>query len=238
MPSENAQTGIIAEPPRKRLTGRQQARRAGILSAVRQLIAELGYDGVTMREIARRSGVATSTLYEIYGGKDKLLARAVDERLKIVSDAMQKENDDGFYGAERLLHFFEQLTNAVLERPKLSRAVAARIMLDPHVFTLPELYSRFHKAAIIEIEKIGELTQNADPKFLVKLLHLQANAILVRWAIGGIPSAQLNSLVQLTTAITMLPYTKGATRELLDKKIQAVPRGSLELTDIATIDGV
>lgn len=48
------------------------------------MIAEKGYSGVTMRELAEKSGVAYKSLYDLYGSKDNLLGKAIEERLRLV----------------------------------------------------------------------------------------------------------------------------------------------------------
>ena len=57
----------------KTMTERQIRRREDILTAARKLITELGYDGVTMRQLAKESGVAPKTLYHQFQNKEKLL---------------------------------------------------------------------------------------------------------------------------------------------------------------------
>jgi len=53
----------------------EQAHRSAIETTVEVLI-ESGVDGVTLDEVAARSGVAKSTLYRHFGSKEALIARA------------------------------------------------------------------------------------------------------------------------------------------------------------------
>ena len=64
----------------QRLTPRQQERRRRILDVARKLTAEQGYEAVSMRTIAAKSGVAEKTLYNIFVTKDRLIATAAQER--------------------------------------------------------------------------------------------------------------------------------------------------------------
>ncbi len=52
--------------------------RAAILEAARRLFPQHGYRGTTMESIADAAGVATITVYSIFGSKRALLARLVD----------------------------------------------------------------------------------------------------------------------------------------------------------------
>jgi AcrR family transcriptional regulator len=59
---------------------REQAEqtRAAILAAAGDLFTELGWDGTSMGQIARRSGVSMETVYSGFGSKSKLLAAVMD----------------------------------------------------------------------------------------------------------------------------------------------------------------
>jgi AcrR family transcriptional regulator len=61
-------------------------RRRRILQATREMIAELGYDGVSVRELTARAGVAQRTLYNAFGSKENIVATAIAEYQKDFDD--------------------------------------------------------------------------------------------------------------------------------------------------------
>jgi TetR/AcrR family transcriptional regulator, cholesterol catabolism regulator len=61
------------------MTSRQLIRRARIIEAVIDLIADVGADAVQMRDVAQRSGVALATVYRYFSSKDHLLAAALED---------------------------------------------------------------------------------------------------------------------------------------------------------------
>lgn len=61
------------------MTSRQLVRRAKVLEAVIDLIADVGAEAVQMRDVAQRSGVALATVYRYFSSKDHLLAAALEE---------------------------------------------------------------------------------------------------------------------------------------------------------------
>ena len=71
----NAEPDIQAT--QRSLTPNQQARRARILEAARALVAEHGYDGMIMRDVATAAHVSPTTLYNLYNTKDELLLEAL-----------------------------------------------------------------------------------------------------------------------------------------------------------------
>ena len=118
------------------LSERQIMRRATILSRAREIIEERGYDGVTMRDLADRSGVALKTLYDIYGSKDELLAKAIEERARLVFEGLDRAT--GKTGFDRLMMIIERQWRGALEVPNLTRSVAPILSAQPGAFTLAE----------------------------------------------------------------------------------------------------
>lgn len=74
----------------------REERRQRILEAARKLIADRGYDGVTMRELADASLVSVPTLYNLFGGKNELLFAAVERYFRdLLSTARRSEDVEG-----------------------------------------------------------------------------------------------------------------------------------------------
>ena len=61
------------------MTSRQLIRRAKVIEAVIELIADVGAEAVQMRDVAQRSGVALATVYRYFSSKDHLLAAALED---------------------------------------------------------------------------------------------------------------------------------------------------------------
>ena len=61
-----------AEPPAR--APRQDSRREAVLDAASELFAVKGFDGVSMRDIARRAGMLSGSLYYHFPSKDDLFA--------------------------------------------------------------------------------------------------------------------------------------------------------------------
>lgn len=56
------------------------ATRGALLGAARELFAERGYDGTTVRGVADRAGVNQALLFRYFGNKEALFAEAVTEQ--------------------------------------------------------------------------------------------------------------------------------------------------------------
>jgi AcrR family transcriptional regulator len=78
------------------VTRQREERKQRILEVARQLIAEHGYDGVTMRDLAEKSLVSVPTLYNLFGGKNDLLFAAVESYfVDLMGNAQLVEAEEG-----------------------------------------------------------------------------------------------------------------------------------------------
>jgi AcrR family transcriptional regulator len=64
-------------------TQRSAATRSAILVAARQLLAQKGYEGMTIRAVAAEAGIDASMVMRYYGSKEGLFAAAVDVDLQL-----------------------------------------------------------------------------------------------------------------------------------------------------------
>jgi AcrR family transcriptional regulator len=60
----------------------EAARRTQILQAARRCIVELGYERVTMRDVAETAGVSTGTIVHYFGDKDTMLEAALLDKVQ------------------------------------------------------------------------------------------------------------------------------------------------------------
>ena len=70
---------MTVAPVRVRMSGPE--RREQLLDVGRALLAERGYDGTSVEEIALRAGVSKPVVYEHFGGKEGLYAVVVDREV-------------------------------------------------------------------------------------------------------------------------------------------------------------
>lgn len=56
-----------------------EVQRRQVLIATRELVAEVGFAGMTLQAVADRSGYSRATLYDLMGDKEKLFEAAIDD---------------------------------------------------------------------------------------------------------------------------------------------------------------
>lgn len=203
-----------------RLTERQLQRRSKILATTRELLEEHGYDGVKMHDLADQAGVATQTLYHIFGSKDELLAQAIEERTQFVYESHGRGVKE--VGVERLFVFAERECRIAMSSPILTRSVAPIFSARPGAFLTGDIYMRHHRQAVQQIRDAGDLIHWADIDFLVRYMLLQAHGILVSWANGDISTENFEDFIKLNICNTLAPVTTGDTQNIIAATVERI----------------
>jgi AcrR family transcriptional regulator len=120
-----------AEIGRRDLGGRQADRVDALVAATVEELRANGYDGLTVRNAARRAGVAAATAYSYFGSKDHLVAEVFWRRL----DALPEPVVDGRRPqVERVAAVLRELSLLVADEPELAAASTTAILArDPDV---------------------------------------------------------------------------------------------------------
>ncbi len=144
------------------------ANRAAILDAGRGVFAELGYEGTTVRDIIRRTELASGTFYNYFKSKDEVFHALHDDgvaRFKPMLTAARIAAGDDF---ERyMITAFEAYFQFLLRDELIDREVAKRPDWTRVRFDTPETLAMFDelKADIIAFTKASKLFA-LDPELL------------------------------------------------------------------------
>jgi AcrR family transcriptional regulator len=80
----------MTRPARDR---RARRSRGALLDAFFTLVLKEPYERITVQQIAERAGVARSTLYEHFSGKDELLAASLAGPFSVLADAVREQDN-------------------------------------------------------------------------------------------------------------------------------------------------
>ena len=135
------------------MTSRQLIRRAKIIEAVIELIADVGAEAVQMRDVAKRSGVALATVYRYFNSKDYLLAAALEDWQKrltrrILASRGGRSDQDPLPG---ILDYLRRAQRAFYRNPNMTALMfqtttstdsEARATIDQMNRTNTEMFNR------------------------------------------------------------------------------------------------
>lgn len=109
---------------------RQQRTRAEILHAVGEIIAVDGLDGLTMRKLAERAGVAVGTLYNQFADRDGVLVAFVSSGLDQLESELDEQPAADPIDGTRVL--FAALDETIEARSHVWRPVLATLRSVPN----------------------------------------------------------------------------------------------------------
>ena len=129
--------------------------RDGILDAARDVFAEIGYGGTTVRDIIRRTNLASGTFYNYFDSKESVFNALSDEigteLRQLLRDVRQRATSfEGFIEAMFLTYFSYYANNRenyMLTRSNRGRDGMNEVMQGPQVRAgLAELSKDIHQA--------------------------------------------------------------------------------------------
>jgi TetR/AcrR family transcriptional regulator, cholesterol catabolism regulator len=119
------------ELPRRRLTERQAELVDRLSGAAIVELRGKGYDGLTVRNVAARAGVAPATAYTYFASKDHLVAEVFWQRLRALPEPQPDPRRDA---AARVREALRALTDLLAAEPSLAAAsTIALLATDPDV---------------------------------------------------------------------------------------------------------
>ncbi|GAA2825048.1 TetR/AcrR family transcriptional regulator [Nonomuraea rubra] len=153
-----------------------------IFDATLRLVAERGYDGLTVEGVAERSGVNKTTIYRWWPSKAALLGAALVE-----SDVLGLDSPDTGSLRGDLVALVEEVRRLLTEPPGSDVAVAAlgAAVRHPELDVRRFFADRFAREREIFERAVsrGELKASVDPMLIVDLL---AGAVWMRAVFRGL----------------------------------------------------
>lgn len=167
-------------PPRAGI--HEATRRAQVLEAARKCIVALGYERVTVRDVAETAGVSTGTIVHYFGDKDSVLEAAL----------LDKVQDTG-------IAFRAALAGASSAWDRLERLVAASVPETDDVRDEWRLWLTFW----------GEVTRNERLRAVSERQHRRWTRFLSRIIAEGIASGEFASVDPHMTATQVAALIDG-----------------------------
>ncbi len=164
-----------------KLNRRQEAKqrtRAKVMQAARELFGELGYDGATIRDIARRAGMSTGAVFANFTDKTDLFeaiyVEDAENLLEVMRDAAATAQSGNV--AQRLSALFGAGYRRSFDNLPMVRAVVVRSWLqgddaEGRMRTQDRGMANLIAEVLREGVKAGELKADADVKLAAEMLQ-------------------------------------------------------------------
>jgi AcrR family transcriptional regulator len=183
MSSTSTEHRSPTEVVRRGLGGRQADRVDALVAATVAELRAHGYDGLTVRNAARRAGIAPATAYTYFGSKDHLVAEVFMRRLDGLGEVTVDQRRPA---AVRVSDALRELALLVAEEPELAAASTTAILAhDPDVQRL-----RGRIGAAFNERLRAALGDDGDPVVL-RALNLALAGALLQAGMGYFSYAEL-----------------------------------------------
>jgi AcrR family transcriptional regulator len=172
----------LIRPPLQR---RSQESLERVLQAGAELLLEVGYEGFTLQEVSRRSGVSIGSIYARAPSKEALILAIYDREMAKVSAANERLRDtarlDELKGRELIIALVELMARSTLEHADILRVFMYRALVDPEIWRRGSERSSALAGAFEQalLEHRDELN-HPDPELAIDVAFRMAYNTLVR----------------------------------------------------------
>ena len=211
----------------KSLTPRQEERRHRILMAARQMVADYGYEGTVMSEVAERAEVSPTTLYNLYNTKDELLLEALRDFM-VTSYKHVGEVSEAGPGWKYLLNVVEYGAALRASEPAYAEAITDALLRSSQGDALTELLLRaVQQDFLLSLEKMmgrGELRPEVDIEHLATILlgNYWSTFLLINKGLEAISRMKGSLLVNVLSVL--ISSSQGVAREEMTKTLEEIWR--------------
>lgn len=201
----------------------REERKQRILEVARRLVADRGYDGVTMRELAEESLVSVPTLYNLFGGKNELLMAAVRSYfIAMLRNSTEASDEEGL---PRLIALAEVLSKQTMARPAYARSLLSFLggPADPralHDFVTREL-NQVVLQALEHMQSKRQLAAWVNIQVASERITAQMAIATFEWASGHLSSEGLPASMLYSIGVMLLGLARGKTAETLEEIVRA-----------------
>jgi AcrR family transcriptional regulator len=160
----------FAKPPKCSQSPKSAERRSEIVQAAYRTLAEKGFEGLRMRDIAQRAGIDHSTLHYYFAGKEALIDGIVDYIVQDLAVGRSPVSEtEGLSPRLRLRAHFDALIKQLHETPEMFVVLAelnTRAMREPLLRAIFNRNDRKWKAFLTEVLETGIQRNEFKGKFL------------------------------------------------------------------------
>jgi AcrR family transcriptional regulator len=188
----------VASAPRRQLAGRSSDTVAALVEAAVEEITETGFDGLTVRNVARRAGVSPATAYTYFASKEHLLTEVFWRRLSALEDPSPPRRGTS---AERVADATSGMALLVADEPELAAGVTTAMLAHDHDVKV----LRDQIGAVFTQRIAHALGPKADPAMLRSLTLTFIGALLS----AGMGNATYQELPELMAQATALMTRRG-----------------------------
>ena len=172
----------LIRPPLQR---RSQESLERVLQAGVEVLLEVGYEGFTLQEVSKRSGVSIGSIYARAPSKEALILAIYDREMAKVGEANERLREtarlEDLKGRELIIALVELMARSTLEHADILRVFMYRALVDPEIWRRgsqrsSELARAFEEALLDHKDELN----HPDPDLAIDVAFRMVYNTLVR----------------------------------------------------------
>ena len=176
-------------PEVETLDDAQRARRARIVDAAVELLTTTPYEGIQMKDVTARAGVALGTTYRYFASKDHLLAEALLAWAQRFPTAPPDSNGSGGRSVDQLKRAFRTAARAFEPHPSVYGTLhVLQASADPHA---RRLFNQFGARQETAFASFLPRVPSPRREHIVAVMGAVLDSNLRAWAAGRQPIDQV-----------------------------------------------
>ncbi len=177
----------LIRPPLQR---RSQESLERVLQAGADLLLEVGYEGFTLQEVSRRSGVSIGSIYARAPSKEALVLAIYDKEMAKVSAANERLREtaqlEGLKGRDLIIALVDLMARSTLEHADILRVFMYRALVDEEIWKRgsdrsTQLSRAFEEALLEHKDELN----HPDPELAIDVAFRMVYNTLVRRVTHG-----------------------------------------------------
>src|SRR5437763_2275350 len=172
----------LIRPPLQR---RSQESLERVLQAGAELLLDVGYEGFTLQEVSKRSGVSIGSIYARAPSKEALILAIYDREMAKVGAANERLRETArlheLKGRQLIIALVELMAHSTLEHADILRVFMYRAIVDPVIWRCGSVRSSYLAREFEEalLEHRDELN-HPDPELALDVAFRMVYNTLVR----------------------------------------------------------
>ncbi len=197
-------------------------RRRRIQAAARKLLVTEGYDGLTMRDLARAARVSMPTLYNLFGSKDAILIAELEASAKTI--AAQIVPTASFF--KNGMAAFDAGMKLIESSPEFFRAVMQMALTSPETRPMrqqaEEAYIAIMAGNLAAAKAAGQLASWAEPAIVARHMFALYMACFLAWAMGELDMPTFRAAALSGICHLLAGVARGAFAAEIEERLQAI----------------
>lgn len=202
----------------------KEKRRRQILAAAEELIRENGGVGFSMRDLAKKAGVAFVTPFNLFENKGGIIAGLFEKRLRAQQERLIPKADgaDGEDPIDRLFELAAHSSRAYAADPELHRPLLRALpgVESRGESSLLALATELWLSVLREGERAGMVEAGRDLTLLARTMHVTFRGAISLWASGEIDATELERQAQYAAGACFVAVLTGEHRERVSERLR------------------